>query len=82
MYQENDGVEKVITYASQSLSKLESQYPILKFLYLKWAIMDQFHEYLYGNTFDVYTDKKPLTYVLSTDKLDAMGHRWITDLAN
>ena len=37
---------------------------------------------MYGNTFDVYTDNNPLTYVLSTAKLDAMGHRWITGLAN
>ena len=84
LYQEQDGVEKVISYASQSISKLESKYPIhnLAFLCLKLAITDQFHEYLYGNTFDVYTDNNPLTYVLSTAKLDAMGHRWIAGLAN
>ena len=32
--------------------------------------------------FDVYTDNNPLTYVLTTAKLDAMGHRWIAGLAN
>ena len=48
----------------------------------EWEITDQFHKYLNGNTFDVYTDDNPLTYVLSTAKLDAMGHRWITGLAN
>ena len=32
--------------------------------------------------FDVYTDNNPLTYVLSTAKLNVMGHRWITGLAN
>ena len=84
LYQEQDGVENVISYASQSLSKSESKYPIhkLEFLCLKWAIMDQFQGYLFGNTFDVYTDNSPLTYVLSTAKLDAMGHRWIAGLAN
>ena len=46
------------------------------------GLMDQFHEYLYGNTFDVYTDNNPLTDVLTTAKLDAMGHRWIAGLAN
>ena len=61
LYQEQDGIEKVISYASQSLSKLESKYPIhkLEFLCLKWAITDHFHEYLYGSTFDVYTDNNP-----------------------
>ena len=66
------------------MTKSEVKYPIhkLEFLCLKWAITDQFHEYLYGNTFDVYTDNNPLTYVLTTAKLDVMGHRWITGLAN
>ena len=37
---------------------------------------------MYGNTIDVYTDNNPLTYVLTTAKLDTMGHRWIAGLAN
>ena len=66
------------------MTKSETKYPVnkLEFLCLKWAIIDQFHEYLYGNTFDVYTDNNPLTYALTTAKLDEMGHRWITSLAN
>ena len=32
--------------------------------------------------FYVYTDNNPLTYVLTTAQLDAMGHRWITGLTN
>ena len=82
--QVHDGVEKVISYASRSLTKSETKYPAhkLEFLCLKWAITEQFHEYLYGNTFDVYTNNNPLTYVLKTDKLNAMEHRWITGLAN
>ena len=84
LYQEQDGVKKVISYASQSLTKSETKYPVckLEFLCLNWAVTDQFHEYLYGNTFHVYTDNNPLTYVLTSAKLDTMGHRWITGLAN
>ena len=84
LYQVQDGVVKVISYASQSLTKSEAKYPIqkLEFLSLKWAVTDQLHEYLYGNTFDVYTDNNPLTYVLTMAKLDVMGYRWITGLAN
>ena len=84
LYQEQDGVEKVVSYASQSLSKSKSNYLVhkLEFLCLKWAITDPFHEYLYGNNFDIYTGNNPLTYVLSTAKLDALGHRWIAGLAN
>ena len=84
LYQAHEGIEKVISYASRSLTQSETKYPVhkLEFLCLKWAITEQFHEYLYGNNFDVYTDNNPPTYVLMTAKLDAMGHRWVASLAN
>ena len=84
LYQVHKGVGKVISYASRSLTQSETNYSVhkLEFLCLKWAITEQFHVYLYGNTFDVYTDNNPLTYVLMTAKLDAMGHRWVASLAN
>ena len=84
LYQVHKGVEKVISYASRSLTQSETKYPFqkLEFLCLKWAMTEQFHEYLCGNTFDIYTDNNPLMYVLMTAKLDAMGHRWVTSLAN
>ena len=49
---------------------------------MKWAITEQFHKYLYGNTFGAYADNNSLTYVLTTAKLDAMEHRWFAGLAN
>ena len=84
LYQVHEGVEKVISYASRSLTQSETKYPVhkLEFLCLKWTINEQFHEYQYRNTFDVYTDNNPLTYVLMTAKLDAMGHRWVASFAN
>ena len=84
LYQVQDGQKRVIAYASRSLSKSERNYPVhkLEFLALKWAITDKFHEYLYGSEFQVYTDNNPQTYVLTTAKLDATGHRWVTALSN
>ena len=38
--------------------------------------------YLYGSTFNVHTDNNPLTYVLTTAKLDAASHHWVGKLAN
>ena len=55
---------------------------ILEFLTLKWSITDKFHEYLYGAEFQVFTDNNPLTYILTTAKLDATGHRWVAALSN
>ena len=79
-----EGTKAVIAYASRSLNKAESHYPAhkLEFLALKWAVVEKFHGYLYGSTFDVYTDNNPLTYVLTTAKLDAASHCWVASLAN
>lgn len=50
---------------------------------LKWAICDKFRDYLYyAPTFTVFTDNNPLTYVLSTARLNAVGHRWVGELAD
>ena len=83
LYQEQAGVKRVIAYASRSLTKSEKNYAVhkLEFLALKWAITEKFYDYLYGNNFTVYTDNNPLTYVLSSAKLDATGQRWISSLA-
>ena len=81
---DDSGHQRVIAYASHSLSNMERSYPAHKpeFLALKWAVTDRFHEYLYGGRFDVYTDNNPLTYILASAKLDATGQRWVASLAN
>ena len=76
LYQDqDDGTTRVIAYASRNLSKSERRYHSskLEFLALKWCICERFHEYLYGGKFEVYTDNNPLTYVLTSAKLDATG---------
>ena len=84
LLQSQEGKERVIAYASRRLSQSECNYPVhkLEFLALKWAVTDKFHDYLYGNKFTVFTDNNPLTYVLTTAKLDAMGHRWVASLSS
>ena len=83
LYQLQDGHERVIAYASRGLRASERNYPAhkLEFLCLKWSVCDKFHDYLYGNEFHVRTDNNPLTYVLSSAKLDATGHRWVAALS-
>ena len=85
LHQRQEGKLTVIAYASRSVSKSESHYPAhkLEFLALKWAVCEIFHEYLYGSkSFEVYTDNNPLTYVLTSAKLDACGQRLVAKLAN
>ena len=42
---------------------------------------EQFREYLQYQPFTVRTDNNPLTYILTTPNLDALGHRWVAALA-
>lgn len=83
LYQEQDGRLRVIAYASRGLSCSEAKYPAhkLEFLALKWAVTEKFHDYLYGNFFTVITDNNPLTYLLTTAKLDAVSYRWLAALS-
>lgn len=83
LYQRQEGKDRVIAYASRGLNRSERNYPAhkLEFLALKWAVTEKFQDYLYGKKFKVITDNNPLTYVLTTAKLDATGHRWVAALA-
>jgi len=79
LYQEQDGAERVVTYACRGLRKKEINNPAhkLEFLALKWAVVDKIRDYLYGNQFLVRTDNNnTLTYVSYFAKLDATSHRW------
>ncbi len=79
LYQKDDqGNQRPVAFASRTINGAESRYPAhkLEFLALKWAITDQFHEYLCGSKCEVFTDNNPLTYILTSAKLDATGQRW------
>ena len=55
----------------------------LEFLALKWSITEQFRDYLYYSPkFTVFTDNNPLTYILTTAKLNATGLRWVGELSD
>ena len=84
IYQKQGGLDRVIAYASRSLKPAERNYPAhkLEFLALKWAVTEKFSDYLYGCRFEVWRDNNPLTYVQTTAKLDATGHRWLAALSN
>ena len=86
---QSNGQYHPIAYASCIMNETEQRYPSNKqeFLALKWAVTEQFHEYLspYGknrNEFVVRTDNNPLTYIFSTANLYAAGQRWVAHLTS
>ena len=84
-----DGRYHPIAYASCVMNETEQRYHSNKqeFLALKWAVTEQFHEYLSPyeknwNEFVVRTDNNPLTYIFSSANLDAAGQRWVAHLTS
>ncbi|RXN13837.1 Retrovirus-related Pol poly from transposon [Labeo rohita] len=87
LYQNQNGKLRVIAYGSRTLTAAEKNYHLhsgkLEFLALKWAITEKFRDYLYyAPTFTVFSDNNPLTYVLTSAKLNATGCRWVSELAD
>ncbi len=83
LYQDQGQGLQPVAFVSRSLTPSEKNYPVhkLELLALKWVVVDKLHDYLYGAKFQVQTDNNPLTYVLTTAKLDAVGHRWLAALS-
>ena len=79
-----DGKYHPVAFASRALKGGEKRYHSskLKFLALKWVVTEQFREYLLYQPFKVRTDNNPLTYIMTTPNLDALGHRWVSALAD
>lgn len=87
LYQQQGNKLCVIGYGSRTLTPAKKNYHLhsgkLEFLALKWAICDKFRDYLYhAPAFTVYTDNNPLTYVLSTARLNAVGQHWVGELVD
>ena len=80
---QDDGRYHPVAYASRGLKEGELKYHSskLEFLALKWAVTEQFREYLQYQPFLVRTDNNPLTYVMTTPNLDPVGHRWVAAMA-
>ena len=83
LQQDNEEQWHPVAFASRELKGGEPKYHSskLEFLALKWAITEQFQEYLQYREFTVWMDNNPLTYILTTPGLDALGHHWVAALA-
>ena len=81
---QDDGHYHPITFGSHSLMPSEKNYHSSKpeFLALKLSVTEHLKEYLAYVLLAVQTDNNPLTYILTTQNLDATGHRWIGALTS
>ena len=81
--EQDNGHYHPVAYASYDLKggNLKYHSSKLEFLALKWAMTEQFREYLQYQPFLIRTDNNPLTYVMTMPNLDAVGHRWVAAMA-
>lgn len=79
---ERTGEERIIMFASKSLSETERRYcqTEKEALAIVWAV-ERFHYYLYGHKFTLITDHKPLTFMFKPlSKPCARIERWVLRL--
>jgi hypothetical protein len=69
---------KPVAFASRLLSDTEQKYDIVEkeALAIFWSIAIKFRWILLGREFEIYTDHKPLVYLLSTTKVSPNVMRW------
>jgi RNase H-like domain found in reverse transcriptase/Reverse transcriptase (RNA-dependent DNA polymerase) len=65
---DEEGIERVVAYASKALNDAETRYSTLdqEFLAVYWAIHKRFSHYLRGAKFTLLTDHQPLKSILTT----------------
>lgn len=78
----NENVPRIICYANRSLTNVEKRYAQTEkeALALVWAV-ERFHFYLFGKTFELVTDHKPLEIIFGPkSKPCARIERWVLRL--
>lgn len=79
--QVQDGEERVISYASKTLSKAQTRYCVTRLELLAiLTFVSQFHHYLWGRTFLVRTDHAALYWLLRKKDPEGQMARWVTKL--
>ena len=83
LQESDDGQYHPVAFASRELKGGEPKYHSskLEFLALKWAMTEQFHEYLQYQPFTIWMDNNPLKYIMMTPNLDVLVHCWVAALA-
>jgi hypothetical protein len=74
---DEEGKKYVITYASRSNNKVESNYFSYEgeCLVIVWVVI-HFRPYIYGTNFTLYTDHQPIKWLMTNDKLTSKLARW------
>ena len=77
----DDGHERVLAYASRTLSKAERNYSVAcKELLAMVTFISHFRQYLLGHTFTLHTDHSSLTWLRNSKQPEGQLARWLEKL--
>ena len=86
-HQMEDGTERPISYVSRALTPVEKRYSQIdkEALAIVFGVK-RYHQYLYGRTFSIYSDHKPLMYLFGENRgipatASARIQRWALTLS-
>ena len=80
--EDDEGVDRVIAYASRKLKPAEINYSTTEqeLLAIVYAV-EKYRPYVFGRTFDLVTDHKPLTYIHTSSSKSQRLTRWKLSLS-
>ena len=82
---QDDGTSRVIAYTSRTLPKSDKNYDAHKWEFFGPQV-DNYRQISWSTSVEetskLFTDNNPLTYILTTVKLDATGQRWVVSLVS
>jgi len=79
---DQSGMERVIAYLSHKLSGSQLHWPIIeKEAFAVVFSLKKFHPYLWGSTFEIHTDHKPLKSLFTSEIRNTKLQRWAIQIA-
>ena len=79
---DNDGIERVIHYLSHTLSGAQLSWPTIeKEAYAVVYALKKLHAYLWGATFEIHTDHKPLLSLFLSEIKNTKIQRWAIQIS-
>lgn len=82
LYQHQEGKLRDIGYGSRTLSAAEQNYHLHSGKLDSFSLCVRSLEIIYSMHLTEYTNNNRLTYVMTTAKLNTVGHRWVGELSD
>ena len=77
LQEDSDNKLRPVAYFSKSSTRIQRKYSTSEKELLAIVLaVEHFHHYLFGTTFNIYSDHQPLAWINKTEKLSCRLNRW------